>query len=273
MEYTTDITNYRPRVSQSEIEKIITDKTSGTTGAQKRVYYTKSDLDRTVEVFMKGLSKVVDKKCIICFPNTGPNSLGDLIAVAIKNLGAETVDAGIGRSYGEIIALSEGCDSFVGFPQMLIALTRIKPGIFKKALISGDYCINVDYGIPVFPHYGSREMGLAGAISCEMRCGMHMRDDVDISLTDEGELIITTHLQAMPLENYKTGDYTSIIDSPCPCGLNWKRIGPVSRRSDIERLDDEMFNKYPDLIDWRGDRLVFKDEINEKPLFEGKRYI
>lgn len=270
--YTTDISNYRPKVSQSEIAKVITDRTSGTTGPEKRVYYTEGDLEKTVEIFEKGLSEVVDRKCIVCFPYTGPNSLGDLISKAIRNLGAEVVEAGTGKSYRELIELSEGCDSFVGFPQTLIALTRIKPRIFKKALVSGDYCIRVDYGIPVFPHYGSREMGLAGAISCRYRNGMHMRPDVDIE-TDGGELIITTHLEAMPIENYRTGDYTEIIIELCPCGCDWPRIGPVSRRNEIEALDDEMFNRYPDLIDWRGDRLVFKDEIDEKPLFEGKRRI
>lgn len=269
-EFTTDISHYRPRVSQSEIAKIITDSTSGTTGAEKRVYYTAADLDKTVEVFEKGLSEVVDRKCLVCFPDTGPNSLGDLICRAVRNLGAEAVQLPPGRTYREMLAFAEGCDSFVGFPQWLLALQRIQPGIFKKALISGDYCIRADYGIPVFPHYGSREMGLAGAISCRCRSGMHMRPDVDIEIID-GELIVTTHLEAMPLIRYKTGDYTDILPEPCPCGSTWVRIGPVSRHNAIETLDDEMFNRYPDLIDWRGDRLVFKDEIDMKPLFEGKR--
>ena len=272
-EFTTDISGYRPKVSQSEIEKVITDTTSGTTGKEKRVYYTRADLDKTVGIFMKGLSEVVEKKCIVCFPDTGPDSLGDLIARAIRNLGAEPVMAQKDMTYREILELCDGCDSFVGFPQMLIALTRIKPGLFKKALISGDYCINVDYKIPVYPHYGSREMGLAGAISCRCRNGMHMRPDVDAEILEDGELVITTHLEAMPLERYRTGDYTCIIDGKCDCGSDWVKIGPVSRHNPIEKLDDEMFSKYEDLIDWRGDTLVFKDEIDKKPLFEGKRYL
>ena len=270
-QYLEDISGYRPKVSQSEIAKIITDSTSGTTGKEKRVYYTETDLDKTLEVFEKGLSEVVEKRCLVCFSSTGENSLGDLICRAIKNLGAEPVDAGKGWTYGELVEKAEGCDSFVGFPQTLIALTRIKPGLFKKALISGDYCINVDYGIPVYPHYGSREMGLAGAISCRERRGMHMRPDVEMEISEEGELIVSTHLRAMPLENYRTGDYTQIITEPCPCGCSWKRIGTVSRHSEIEKLDDEMFNRYPNLIDWRGDTLIFKDRLDARPLFEGKR--
>lgn len=271
--FISDITGYRPRVSQSDIAKIITETTSGTTGTEKRVYYTQHDLERTVEVFMKGLNEVVDKKCLVCFANTGEYSLGDLIEKAIHNLGAETVNPGRDWTYGELVGFADGCDSFVGFPQTLIALTRIKPGLFKKALISGDYCINVDYGVPVYPHYGSREMGLAGAVSCKCRNGMHMRPDVDIEILNDGQLVITTHLEAMPLERYLTGDYTYIIEEKCHCGSDWVRIGPVSRHNKIEKLDDEMFNKYPDLIDWKGDRMIFKNNIDEKPLFAGKRFI
>ena len=271
-EFTTDISEYRPKVSQSEIAKIISDTTSGTTGKGKRVYYTEEDLEETIVIFMKGLSEVVEKKTLIGFPSTGVFSLGDLISRAVRRLGAEPVLTEPGSSYREMLELADGCDSFVGFPQTLLALSRIHPGLFKKALISGDYCIRVDYGLPVYPHYGSREMGLAGAISCSERNGMHMRPDVDMEII-EGELVITTHLRAMPLYRYKTGDYTEILTGKCPCGCDWPRIGAVSRHNPIEKMDDEMFNRYPDLIDWRGDRLVFKNEIDEKPLFEGKRFI
>ena len=271
-DFTTDISDYRPKVSQSKIAKIITDSTSGTTGAEKRVYYTESDLEKTVGIFEKGLSEVVENRCIVCFPYYGRYSLGDLISRAIRNLGAEPVEAGNGKTYRELITLAEGCDSFVGFPQTLIALTRIRPGLFKKALISGDYCIRVDYGIPVYPHYGSRELGLAGAVSCSERNGMHMRPDTEIEIVD-GELVVTTHLEAMPLVRYRTGDFTEILPGVCPCGCSWPRIGPVSRHNGIETKDDEMFNRYPDLIDWRGDRLVFKDELDMKPLYEGKRVL
>ena len=268
--YTTDITGYRPKVSQSDIAKIITDTTSGTTGPAKSVYYTEGDLAKTLEIFEKGLSEVVDRKCLVGFPPTGRDSLGDLVARAVENLGAEAVCAEKGMTYAELIGLAEGCDSFVGYPQTLIALTRIRPGIFRKALISGDYCIKTDYGIPVYPHYGLRETGLAGAISCRFRNGMHMRPDVEVESLD-GELVLTTHLEAMPLENYRTGDYAEIITEPCPCGCGWVRIGPVSRRNPMEALDDEMFNRYPDLIDWRGDTLIFRDQTDARPLFEGKR--
>ncbi|MBO7388891.1 MAG: phenylacetate--CoA ligase family protein, partial [Oscillospiraceae bacterium] len=45
--------------SQSEIERVLSDATSGTTGSQKRVFYTAKDLENTVELFKAGLGELV----------------------------------------------------------------------------------------------------------------------------------------------------------------------------------------------------------------------
>ena len=49
-------------VSQSEITRIITDATSGTTGEAKRVFYTERDCENTVGFFAAGLSELVFPK-------------------------------------------------------------------------------------------------------------------------------------------------------------------------------------------------------------------
>lgn len=284
--FLTDISGIRPKVSQSKIAKIITDTTSGTTGAGKRVYYTENDLNKTVEVFMAGISEMNPKRTLIGFPDTGEWSLGRLIAEALKNLGAEPVMIEAGMTYREMtgVMAHRHTESFIGFPQTLLALQRITDGGFENGLISGDYCIKADYMCPVFPHYGSREMGLAGAISCRERNGMHMRRDVDIEIVDEngnalpdgteGELVITTHLEAMPLERYKTGDFTYIMPGNCPCGDSSVRIGPVRRKSPMETMDDSMFAD-SELIDWRGDIRIYKKDLDSKsrPLYAAKRFI
>ena len=41
--------------SQGEIQRVLSDATSGTTGAAKRVFYTEGDCRHTVELFMAGL--------------------------------------------------------------------------------------------------------------------------------------------------------------------------------------------------------------------------
>ena len=294
MNFTTDITGYKPRVSQSEIAKIITAETSGTTGTEKRVYYTEEDLERTVEIFAQGIAEMHPVKTLVTFPDTGKYSLGERISEALHRLGAECINPGMGWSYHKLvdIILREGAESFIGFPQTLLALQRLTAGAVKTGLISGDYCINADYMCPVFPHYGSRETCLAGAISCSCRRGMHMRSDIDVEIIDSdgnllrsgeyGELVITTHLKAMPLERYRTGDYTRIIPGTCRCGNPDIRIDAVHRESRMEALDDEMFSD-PELIDWEGFmengelkiRRLYKKDITPDtlPFYSAKRVI
>ena len=286
-DFITDISGIKPAVSQSRIAKIITGTTSGTTGPEKRVYYTERDLERTVEIFKRGISEMEPRRTLVAFPDTGEYSLGALIRRALSELGAESVLPKPGLSYHNIINIikKEKTESFIGFPQHLLALQRITGGCFSAGLISGDYCINADYMCPVFPHYGSRELGLAGAISCSVRDGMHVRPDVQVYIIDEegnpvpdsteGELVISTpEMEAMPLLNYRTGDYTKIIPGLCPCGSDWVKIGPVRRRTRIETLDDGYF-KDPELIDWRGEQRVTLSNLTEntRPLYSSKRYI
>ena len=96
-------------------------------------------------------------------------------------------------------------------------------------------------GSKLYPHYGSRECGLGGAVTCEAFEGMHLRENHMIpEIIDEkgnvlpegeyGELVLTTiGADAMPLIRYRTGDYTRILP-PCPCGGVTKRLDIVSRR-------------------------------------------
>ena len=45
--------------SQGEIQRIISEQTSGTTGAGKRVFYTEGDCEHTIELFMAGLGEFI----------------------------------------------------------------------------------------------------------------------------------------------------------------------------------------------------------------------
>jgi phenylacetate-coenzyme A ligase PaaK-like adenylate-forming protein len=110
------------------------------------------------------------------------------------------------------------------------------------------------YNLPLYPHYGSREMALGGAVSCQARRGMHLRENHVIAeiigpdgkrLADgeRGELVITTvGMEAMPLIRYRTGDYTRILPEPCPCGSSLIRLDGPGRDSLAEKLDGAVFS-------------------------------
>ena len=167
-------------------------------------------------------------------------------------------------------------DAYIGFPVPLLTLARLYGADFpiRKALVSGDACpkgvmetLQTILGGPLYPHYGSRECGLGGAVTCPAHEGMHIRENHILpEIIDEhgnvlpegryGELVITTiGLEAMPLIRYRTGDFTRLLP-PCPCGGVSRRIDMVSRRSgpvSMEDLDSALF-PLDFLADYRAQR-------------------
>ena len=265
--------------SQAEVQRVLSDATSGTTGAAKRVFYTEGDCEHTVELFAAGLGELIfpGSVTMVCFPFSGPHGLGELIAEAIGRLGARPLRLGVGLSYGEYAAVleNERPDTFVGMPVQLLSLLRVcGRGSLQRALISGDACPDaVIRGCEeilqsrLFPHYGSREMALGGAICCSAHAGMHLRENhVIAEIVDEeghvlppgetGELVITTiGMEAMPLIRYRTGDYTRVIPGRCPCGSEVLRLDTVSRKetAELAALDERLFS-LPFVADYRAER-------------------
>ena len=256
-------------VSQSRVQRILSDATSGTTGAAKRVFYTEGDLENTVRLYMAGLGELIfpGSVTLIGFPFSGPFGLGELIAEAVRRLGARPLKAGPFLSFGETAALleKEKPDSFVGMPVQLLSLLRVcGRGSLRRALVSGDACPDSVIrsceellGSRLFPHYGSREMGMVGAICCQAHEGMHLRENTIIAeIVEEsgrvlppgewGELVITTiGMEAMPLIRYRTGDTARILPEPCPCGSEVLRLDRVRRRGaglSAEALDELLFS-------------------------------
>ncbi len=269
--------------SQAEIRRVLSDATSGTTGAAKRVFYTEGDCARTVELFMAGLGELIfpGSVTMICFPFSGPHGLGELIAEAVGRLGAKPLKLGTALSYGEYRAVMERekPDTFVGMPVQLLSLLRVcGRGSLRRALVSGDACppavlaaCEEILGTRLFPHYGSREMALGGAICCPAHCGMHLRENhVIAEIVDRegrplppgetGELVITTiGMEAMPLIRYRTGDRTRVIPGRCACGSEVLRLDSVHREDSslLAALDERMFS-CPAVADYRVERRAGK---------------
>lgn len=265
--------------SQGEIQRVLSDATSGTTGTAKRVFYTQGDCENTVDFFTAGLGELVfpGSVTMICMPFSGPYGLGELIAQAIERLGAKPLKLGPMLSYGEYQAVleQERPDSFVGMPVQLLSILRCcGRGSLRRALVSGDACpaevlrqCEAILGTKLFPHYGSREMALGGAITCPAHEGMHLRENhVIAEIVDEdgrvlppgryGQLVITTiGMEALPLIRYRTGDYTRILPGACLCGSQTIRLDSLDRRpqgTEITALDNALL-ALEGLVDFRAE--------------------
>ncbi|WP_223032203.1 phenylacetate--CoA ligase family protein [Hanstruepera marina] len=101
--------------------------------------------------------------------------------------------------------------------------------------------ITYDWDIELFSTYASTEMNTAFN-ECEAQQGGHHHPELIIAeILDEndnpvkpntvGELTITTlGVEGMPLLRFKTGDMVMAHTSPCSCGRNTMRLGPVVGR-------------------------------------------
>jgi phenylacetate-CoA ligase len=119
---------------------------------------------------------------------------------------------------------------------------------------------SIEEEVKVCDVYGMVEMGLLG-FECQYQKGLHGFEDSYIyeiinPLTgkslgpgEEGELVVS-HLEreAMPLIRYRTGDITTIDDSPCSCGRTHLRLLGIKGRW-AERLEVNGIDIYPSQVE------------------------
>lgn len=110
-------------------------------------------------------------------------------------------------------------------------------------------------------NYGLSEvMGPGVSVECQHKNGLHIFEDHFIPevidpvtcqrLPDgkKGELVLTTITkEAFPMIRYRTGDYTSLDHSTCPCGRTIVRMSRVSERTD-DMIVIQGINIYPSQI-------------------------
>jgi len=117
-------------------------------------------------------------------------------------------------------------------------------------------------GCRAYDVYGLSEIigpGVAG--ECEAQAGLHVQDDhflpeiIDAASGQtlppgrEGELVLTTLTKrALPLVRYRTGDVTTLLGEPCPCGRTSVRMARVKGRSD-DMLVIRGVNLYPSEVE------------------------
>lgn len=245
-------------VSSSDIERIVTLNTSGTTGDEKRIFFTHEDLEATIDFFQYGMDCLVkqDDKVMVLLPGQAYASIGDLLKKALAISGIECIVQGV---LGDVEKTAQSIEEnnitcLVGIPMQVLYLSRVKTELFythiKKVLLSTDYVPDVlvealssKGRCKVFNHYGMTEMGYGGGVECECLNGYHLREnDLYFEIIDPisgepvrdgeyGEVVFTTlKRQAMPLIRYKTGDKARFLTQACACGTFLRTMEKVQGR-------------------------------------------
>lgn len=247
-------------ISQSEVERVVTIRSSGTTGQPKRVFFSREDLDSTVDFFQHGMSTLVEagQRVLILLPGRLPGSLGELLVEGLARMGATGIVHGPVRNPEDAIdeILDHEAECLVGIPVQVLSLVRhpksarIPYGSIHSVLLSTDYvpesivaAIERTWGCTIYQHYGMTEMGYGGGVECGAHDGYHLREaDLFVEIVDlatgtplpdgvSGEVVFTTLTRrAMPLIRYRTGDLARFLPELCPCGSTLRRLSKVQGR-------------------------------------------
>ncbi len=245
-------------VSLSEVKRIITINTSGTSGDEKRIYFTEEDLNHTIDFFQYGMRCLTDEsdRVLVLLPGKAYGSIGDLLKKALTSSHVKCLIHGVLTDLEEVTRLIEehNITCIVGIPMQILYLSRTKSDVFqtyiKKVLLSTDYVPDIlvkelkdRFHCDVYNHYGMSEMGYGGGVECEALHGYHLREgDLYFEIIDQktgepvkdgqyGEIVFTTfHRQAMPLIRYRTGDIARFSMDPCACGTFLRTMDKVTGR-------------------------------------------
>ena len=191
---------------------------------------------------------------------------GILFHEGIRDCGATVVVAGTGNTDLQVQIMKDlGVTGFVGTPSFLMTVIKraaelgydLKRDLsIKRAWFTGEMLapslrttFEGDYGIDTYQAYAVTEPGGAIAYECRAKSGMHLMDEYITEIVDPetgkqlapgevGEIVVTpVHNRTWCLIRFGTGDLSSYIAEPCPCGRTAGRItGIVGRAGDAVKV-------------------------------------
>lgn len=269
-------------LSLAEIARPYTFITSGTTGPQKRIFWTHGDIDRITDFMAAGMATVVDPGdvVLILLPDGRPDSQADLLRKGCLKLGVGAIVADTNLRAEELLEIARDARAAVifGYAGRILRLSMelqakghnlARNGI-KYLFLAAEYVpecrrrlLENLWNCRVRTHYGLTEMGLGVAVECGAGGGYHF-NEADLLLEvvnpktgepveegEEGELVFTTlNREAMPLIRYRTHDISRLIPGPCPCGsAALLRIDKVRKRLESILAVGDGDELYPALLD------------------------
>ncbi len=265
-------------VPMSEIVRI--HASSGTTGKQTVVGYTRKDLDTWAEVIARSLSSAgADEESIVQIAYGYGLFTGGLgVHYGAEKLGASVIPISGGNTKRQLQIMKDfGTTILACTPSYALYLAeemeemglsrgelKLKAGIFGAEPWSSNMRKEIEerLGIMAMDIYGLSEIiGPGVSIDCPCKCGLHVQEDHFIPEiinpeTEEilppgtnGELVFTTITkEGLPLIRYRTHDISSLNYEKCQCGRTLVRMSKVTGRSD-DMLIIRGVNVFPSQIE------------------------
>jgi phenylacetate-CoA ligase len=191
---------------------------------------------------------------------------GILFHEALRDCGATAIPMGTGNTEIQIQTMRDlKVNGYVGTPSFLMTLIKRAEEMdynfrrdfaLKRAWFTGEMLppslrktFEEDYQIATAQTYAVTETGGALAYECREKSGMHLMDEYVIEIVDPetgkqlgpgeiGEIVVTPiHNKVWGLVRFGTGDLSSYITEPCPCGRTANRLtGIVGRAGDAIKV-------------------------------------
>ncbi len=263
--YKQDLRDYYPYGLFAEPLKNIvrTHASSGTTGKQIVVGYTRHDLEMWADCMARQLAAAgaTDEDVIQVSYGYGLFTGGLGAHAGAERIGATVVPTSSGNTVRQIQTMVDfGTTILCCTPSYAMYLAeaieeaglrdkiKLKAGVFGAEPWTEDMrrAIESSLGIKAYDVYGLSEiMGPGVGYECECQNGMHVSEDMFIPEIidpdtgevlpegEQGELVFTTLTkEGFPVIRYRTRDICSLNYEQCECGRTFVRMNKPSGRSD-----------------------------------------
>lgn len=263
--YKQDLRDYYPYGLFAEPLKNIvrTHASSGTTGKQIVVGYTRHDLEMWADCMARQLAAAgtTDEDVVQVSYGYGLFTGGLGAHAGAERIGATVVPTSSGNTARQIRTMVDfGTTVLCCTPSYSMYLAeaieeaglrdkiRLKSGVFGAEPWTEDmrHAIEDSLGIKAFDVYGLSEiMGPGVSFECECQNGMHVNEDMFVpEIIDpdtgevlpegaQGELVFTTLTkEGFPVIRYRTRDICSLNYEQCECGRTFVRMNKPTGRSD-----------------------------------------
>ncbi|MBR0277254.1 MAG: phenylacetate--CoA ligase [Clostridia bacterium] len=279
--YKQDLRDYYPYGLFAEPMKNIVrvHASSGTTGKQIVVGYTRNDLDMWSECVARMFTGIglTDEDFIQVSYGYGLFTGGLGAHDGGERLGATVIPTSSGNTARQIQTMVDfGTTALCCTPSYAMYLAesveelgvkdklKLKCGVFGAEPWTEEMRKSIEskLNIKAYDIYGLSEiMGPGVSYECEYQCGMHINEDMFIAeiidpVTEEpltngetGELVFTTITkEGFPLIRYRTRDICSLEYGECKCGRTFIRMNKPTGRSD-DMLIIRGVNVFPSQIE------------------------
>jgi len=185
---------------------------------------------------------------------------GMVLHESLRACGATPIAMGTGNTDMQIQAMLHlKVSGFIGTPSFLMTIIKQAEQMghdfcrdfnLQRAWFTGEMLapslrkvLEEDYHINTSQAYAVTETGGAVAYECPQKSGMHLMDEYIMEIVDHetgkqlgpgeiGEIVVTPlHNQTWGLIRFGTGDLSTYITEPCPCGRTANRLVSIVGRT------------------------------------------